>query len=358
MALQAVILAGGMGTRLRPLTLNRPKPIVPLVNVPFLHHQLALLATHGITDVILSISHMPDLIRQVMGDGSGAGVRLRYVVETEPLGTAGGVRNAADLVAGRVVVLNGDILTDIDLGAMLAAHEARGAQASIYLTPVENPTAYGLVELDADGRVHRFLEKPSWDEVTTNTINAGIYVLERSLLDWIPKGQAYSMEREFFPMLLERRVAFVGHVPRAYWLDIGTAAKYLQAHQDVLDRLVQTPVAPGGRRVQEGWVDPGAEIHSTARLRAPLVIGRGCRIERDVVLGPGVVLGEGCRLEAGVHLEGSVLWEDVSVGAGARLAGCLVGRGCRVGGHAELGAGTVIGDGSALSEYSRLAATS
>jgi NDP-sugar pyrophosphorylase family protein len=355
MSLQAVILAGGMGTRLRPLTLNRPKPVVPLLNVPFLHHQLALLAGHGIRDVILSVSHLPDVIRSIMGDGAAAGVRLRYVVETEPLGTAGGVRNAADLVEGRVVVLNGDVLTDVDLGAMLAAHEARRAQATIFLTPVENPTAYGLVELEPDGRVHRFLEKPGWDEVTTNTINAGIYVLERELLELIPKGQPYSMEREFFPELLERRIPFLGHVPRAYWLDIGTAAKYLQAHQDLLDRLVQSPVTPAGRRVQEGWVDPGAELHSTVRLRAPVVIGPGCRIEQDAVVGPAVVLGAGCRLGRGVQAESAVLWEEVAVGAGARLHGSLVGRGCRVGAHAELAAGSVLGDGSVLSDYSRFA---
>jgi mannose-1-phosphate guanylyltransferase len=242
----------------------------------------------------------------------------------------------------------------VDLGAMLAAHDARRAKATIFLTPVENPTAYGLVELGADGRVHRFLEKPGWDEVTTNTINAGIYVLERELLDLIPKNQTYSMEREFFPSLLERRIPFLGHVPRAYWLDIGTAAKYLQAHQDLLDRHVQSPVTPPGRGVQEGWVDPGAEFHSTARLRAPVVIGPGCRLEQDVVVGPGVVLGAGCRLERGVQAESAVLWEDVAVGAGARLHGCLVGRGCRIGAHAELGGGTVLGDGSALSDYSRL----
>ncbi|MBI3455634.1 MAG: NDP-sugar synthase [Candidatus Rokubacteria bacterium] len=354
MPLQAVILAGGHGTRLRPLTLNRPKPVVPLLNVPFLHHQLALLAAYGIADVIVSVSHMPEVIRAVMGDGSAAGVRLRYVVEAEPLGTAGGVRNAADLVAGRVVVLNGDVLTDLDLGAMLAAHEARGAKASIYLTPVENPTAYGLVELKPDGRVHRFLEKPGWDEVTTNTVNAGIYVLERELLDLIPKGRPYSMEREFFPMLLERRMSFLGHVPRAYWLDIGTAAKYLQAHQDLLDRLVQTRVTPPGRRVQEGWLDPGAELHSTVRLRAPVVIGPGCRLGKNVVIGPGAALGAGCELGAGAHVEASVLWEEVIVGAGARVLGSLIGRGCRVGAHAELGAGTVLGDGSVLSDYSRL----
>jgi NDP-sugar pyrophosphorylase family protein len=355
MPLQAVILAGGMGTRLRPLTLNRPKPVVPLLNVPFLHHQLALLGAHGIRDVILSVSHMPEVIRSVMGDGAAAGVRLRYVVETEPLGTAGGVRNAADLVEGRVVVLNGDILTDVDLGAMLAAHEAKRAKATIFLTPVENPTAYGLVELEPDGRVHRFLEKPGWDEVTTNTINAGIYVLERELLELIPKDQPYSMEREFFPSLLERRLSFLGHVPRAYWLDIGTAAKYLQAHQDLLDRLVQSPVAPPGRRVQEGWVDPSAELHSTVRLRAPVVIGPGCRIEQDAVVGPGVVLGAGCRLGRGVQAESAVLWEEAVVGAGARLHGCLAGRGCRIGAHAELAAGTVLGDGSVLSDYSRFA---
>jgi NDP-sugar pyrophosphorylase family protein len=355
MSLQAVILAGGMGTRLRPLTLNRPKPVVPLLNLPFLHHQLALLGAHGIRDVILSVSHMPEVIRSVMGDGQAAGVRLRYVVETEPLGTAGGVRNAADLVEGRVVVLNGDVLTDVDLGAILAAHESRRAKATIFLTPVENPTAYGLVELEPDGWVHRFLEKPGWDEVTTNTINAGIYVLERELLDLIPKDQPYSMEREFFPALLERRVPFLGHVPRAYWLDIGTAGKYLQAHQDLLDRLVQSPVTPPGRRVQEGWVDPTAELHSTVRLRGPVVIGPGARLEQDVVVGPGVVLGAGCRLGHGAQAESAVLWEDVAVGAGARLHGCLVGRGCRIGAHAELTGGSVLGDGSALSDYSRFA---
>ncbi len=356
MALQAVILAGGRGTRLRPLTLHRPKPIVPLLNVPFLHHQLALLSAHGVTDIILSVSHMPELIQAVMGDGRDVGVRLRYAVETEPLGTAGGVRNATDLVEGRVVVLNGDVLTDLDLGAMLAVHETRRAKASIYLTPVENPTAYGLVDLERDGRVRRFLEKPSWDEVTTNTVNAGVYVLERELLELIPKGQSYSMERDFFPALLERRVPFIGHVPRAYWLDIGTTAKYQQAHQDLLDRLLQSRVTPPGRRIQEGWLDPTAELHGTVRLRAPVVIGPACRLEAEAVIGPGVVMGAGCRIGPGVHVEAGVLWEEVEVGAGARLNGCLVGRGCRVGAHAELTTGAVLGDGSVLSDYSRLSA--
>jgi NDP-sugar pyrophosphorylase family protein len=354
MALQAVVLAGGLGTRLRPLTLHRPKPVVPLLNVPFLHHQLAWLAAHGITDVILSVSHMPEPIRRVMGDGRTAGVRLRYVVEEEPLGTAGGVRNAADLVEGRVVVLNGDVLTDMDLGAMLAAHEARRAKATIFLTPVENPTAYGLVELTPDGHVRRFLEKPGWDEITTNTINAGVYVLERELLDLIPKAQPFSMEREFFPLLLERREPFFGHVPPAYWLDIGTAVKYLQAHRDLLDQAVRTHVGLPGPRGPAGWVDPSATVPATVRLRGPVLVGADCRLEDDVVVGPGAVLGPGCRLARGAQIEGTVLWEEVSVGAGARLHGALLGRGCRVGAHVELGTGTALGDASVISDYSRL----
>ena len=255
MTVQAVILAGGLGTRLRPLTLERPKPVVPLLNVPFLSYQLGLLGAHGVRDVILSISHRSEAIREIMARERLGAVRLRDVVERDPLGTAGGVRNAADLVDGRVVVMNGDVLTELDLTAMLQAHEARGAAATIYLMPVDNPTAYGLVELEPDGRVRRFLEKPGWEEVTTNTVNAGVYVLERDLLELIPKGEAYSMEREFFPLLLERGVPFYGFVSPGYWVDIGTPAKYFQAQQDLLARRFRAHVAPDGRRGPRG-VDP------------------------------------------------------------------------------------------------------
>ncbi|MBI2879481.1 MAG: NDP-sugar synthase [Candidatus Rokubacteria bacterium] len=353
--LQAVILAGGFGTRLRPLTLHRPKPVVPLLNHPFLHYQLALLAAHEVRDVILSVSHLPETIRAVMGDGSALGVRLRYAVEDEPLGTAGGVRNAADLVEGRVVVLNGDVLTDLDLSRMLATHEARRARATIYLTPVENPTAYGLVELDPEGRVRRFLEKPGWDEVTANTVNAGVYILERELLELVPKGRPYSMEREFFPDLLARGVPFFGHVDPAYWLDIGTTEKYLQAHRDLLEGRLRSPLRPRGRALGEGWVEPGTSIAESARLVGPVVLGAGCRVEAEARVGPAVVLGAGCVVGAGAHLEGAVLWESVSVGAGARLSGCLVARDCRIGAHARLTPGVVLGEGSVVTEHSRVA---
>jgi NDP-sugar pyrophosphorylase family protein len=353
---QAVILAGGLGTRLRPLTLERPKPVVPLLNVPFLSYQLGLLGAHGVRDVILSVSHRPETIRTIMARERLGEVRLRDVVESDPLGTAGGVRNAADLVDGRVVVLNGDVLTDLDLTAMLRAHEARGAAATIYLTPVENPTAFGLVELEPDGRVHRFLEKPSWDEVTTNTVNAGVYVLERELLEWIPKGEAYSMEREFFPQLLERGVPFYGYVAPGYWLDIGTPAKYLQAQQDLLARRLRPHVEPAGHESASGWIHPTATVAPSARLLGPVAIGAGCHVEADAVVGPSVVLGAGCRIGAGAHLDTSVLWEEVEVGAAARLTGCLVGRGVSIGAHARVTPGAILGDGTRLGDYSRIAA--
>jgi mannose-1-phosphate guanylyltransferase len=353
--LQAVILAGGLGTRLRPLTLERPKPVVPLLNTPFLCYQLGLLGAHGVQDVILSISHRSAAIRAIMAGQQLGQVRLRDVVEADPLGTAGGVRNAADLVDGRVVVLNGDVLTDLDLSAMLAMHEARGAAATIYLTRVENPTAYGIVELEDDGRVRSFLEKPGWEEVTTNTINAGAYILEREILEWIPKGEPYSMEREFFPLLLERGVPFYGFVSNAYWLDIGTPAKYFQAQQDLLARRLRPQVQPAGREGPEGWIHPTATIAPTARVHGPVAIGPGCRVEAGAAVGPGVVLGAGCRLGADAHVESAVLWEEVQVGAAARLAGCLAGRGVSIGAHARVTPGAVLGDGTRLGDYSRLA---
>jgi NDP-sugar pyrophosphorylase family protein len=353
--LQAVILAGGLGTRLRPLTLDRPKPVVPLLNVPLLRYQLGLLGAYGVRDVILSVSHRPDVIRATMAREALGDVRLREVVEVDPLGTAGGVRNAADLVAGRVVVLNGDVLTDLDLSAMLAAHEARGAAATIYLTPVENPTAYGLVELEPDGRVHRFLEKPGWEEVTTNTINGGIYVLERELLDLIPRGQPFSIEREFFPLLLKRGLPFYGFVSAGYWLDIGTPAKYLQAQQDLLARRLRAHAEPPGGGGPRGWIDTTATVAPSARVRGPVVIGPACHVEAEATVGPGVVLGAGCRIAAGAEIEGAVLWEEVHVGAGARLSGCLVGRGASIGAHARVTPGAVLGDGTRLADYSRLA---
>src|SRR5919199_3123372 len=240
--MKAILLAGGKGTRLRPLTLHTPKPIVPIFDRPFLHYQLDLLKqVPEIDEAILSLNYQPRRIEEIFGDGSDTGLALRYVVEPAPLGTAGAVRYAGESLRESVVVFNGDVLTEVDLAAVIALHRERRAKATIVLTPVDNPSAYGLVETDADGNISRFLEKPGEDEITCNTINAGIYVLEPETFERIPKDTAWSIERSFFPSLVERGETFVAYVYDGYWIDIGTPAKYLQVHRDIMDGRYSAP---------------------------------------------------------------------------------------------------------------------
>ena len=237
--MQALILAGGKGTRLRPLTVYTPKPIVPICNRPFLLYQIDTLRRAGITDITLSLSYQPNKIEQLLGDGSDVGVKLKYTVEPQPMGTAGAYKYAEELIREPTVVFNGDILTDLDLKAVIREHTERKATATVVLTPVDNPSAYGLVETESDGRIRRFLEKPKLDEITCNTINAGTYILEPKVLDLIPTGENHSFEYGLFPELLKRKEAFFAHVPaRTYWIDIGTPERYLRVHQDLLANRV------------------------------------------------------------------------------------------------------------------------
>ncbi|PYM80822.1 MAG: hypothetical protein DME09_18430 [Candidatus Rokuibacteriota bacterium] len=371
---QAVILAGGQGTRLRPLTHTRPKPIVPLLDRPFLHYQLALLRQHGITDVILSCSYRVADIRAAMGTGDAAGVRLRYVVEATPLGTAGGLRNAAALARGRLVVLNGDVLTDADLGAVLRVHAARQAGVTIGLVPVEDPTSYGLVETGADGAVRRFLEKPRPEEVTTNLVNAGIYVLEAELLGRIPADRPprpeevttnlvnagiyvleaellgripadrpVSIEREVFPAFLASGVPVFGSaLGDHYWRDIGSPAAYRDAQVDLLRGRVATTVRPAGTLREGCWVGAGTRLAPGATLVAPSVIGARVRVGAGARLGPLAVVGAGARIAAGARIEGAILWEGVAVGEGAVLRDCIVGADAVIGAHVEVAPGVVL----------------
>ena len=289
---------------------------------------------------------MVEAVRAAMGDGAAWDVRLSYVVEEEPLGTAGGVRNAADRVADLVLVLNGDILTDADLSAMLAFHRARGAAASIYLTRVPDPTAYGLVELADGGAIRRFLEKPDPAQVTTDTVNAGAYLLERSLLDRIPTGRAVSIEREFFPGLLIDRMPFFGWVSGAYWLDIGSPAKYRQGQLDLLAGRVATVLAPAGACGDGRFIAERVVIDPGATVAGPAVVGAGCRIAAGARVGPDAVLGPGCEVGPAAVVGGAVLWERVAVGAGAALRDCIAGAGVRVGGGAQVGPGAVLAPGT------------
>jgi mannose-1-phosphate guanylyltransferase len=347
--MKAVILAGGEGTRLRPLTLTLPKPVVPVVDRPFLRHQLDLLARAGVEEVVCAVGYRPDRIEAVFGDGRALGMSIRYAVEQAPLGTGGAVRNAAPLLDRRTVVLNGDVLSDLDLAEVVKGHERAGAAATLVLAPVPNPSAYGLVETDSAGRVSRFVEKPDPAQVTTDTINAGVYVLETRLLDLMPPAVNYSIERGFFPELLARGDLVMAHVHRGYWIDIGTPEKYLQVHRDVLSG--RFPVALCGAARCGGRIHAEAGVHAGARLRGPFFVGPGCEVAEAAEIGPGAVLVSDVRVGPGACVRDTVLWPGCEIGAGSRVEGALLGTGVRIGRHASA-RGVVLGEGSVLSEYS------
>ena len=351
--MKAVILAGGEGTRLRPLTLTVPKPVVPIVDRPFLRHQLDLLGQAGITEVVFSLGYRPERVQAIFGDGSALGKKIRYAVESTPLGTGGAVKNAERYLEDVTVLLNGDELTDVDLAAVVRAHREREAVATIVLAPVPNPAAYGLVEADEGGRVRRFIEKPEPAQITTDTINAGIYVLQTATLELMPAGINHSIERAFFPALLGRGDRVAAHVHRGYWIDIGTPEKYLQVHRDVLSG--RFPVRIEGRPVAGGWVHEGAVVEPGAELRAPFYVGPGSRVAATAQVGPNAALASRVWVEAGARIRDSVLWDGCHVGADTHVDGALLGAGVRTGRHVVIGPGAVLGEGASLSDYSRTA---
>jgi NDP-sugar pyrophosphorylase family protein len=351
--MKAVILAGGEGTRLRPLTLSLPKPVVPVVDRPLLRHQLELLATVGVREVVFCVAYQPERVRAVFGDGAAHGCRIHYAVEDVPLGTGGALKNAEPLLDDTTIVLNGDVLSDVDLPRVVSEHRASGATATLVLAPVPNPAAYGLVVTSRDGRVGRFIEKPDPAQITTNTINAGIYVLATASLRLMPCGQNHSIERAFFPDLLARGEPVRGHVHGGYWIDIGTPEKYLQAHRDVLRGRL--PVALEGTARDGGWLHETATVAPEARLVAPFYAGPGCRVAAGATLGPDATLVADVELEAGAAVRDSVVWQGCSIGAGAVVEGALLSSRVSIAPHARLAPGALLGEGSRLSEFSRSA---
>jgi mannose-1-phosphate guanylyltransferase len=351
--MKAVILAGGEGTRLRPLTLAVPKPVVPVVDRPFLRHQLDLLSRVGVEDVILSIAYRPERIQEVFGDGTAVAKRIRYVVEDVPLGTGGAVKNAEALLDSTTLVFNGDVLTDVDLPRVVEEHRASGAAATLVLAPVPNPSAYGLVEVDASLRVLRFLEKPDPSQITTDTINAGIYVLQTSTLSLMPDGVNHSIERAFFPALLARGDLVRAHVHRGYWIDIGTPEKYLQVHRDILRG--RFPVLPEGRGRSGGWVHDAARVDPEALLEGPFYVGPGCRVAAGATVGPDATLVSDVVVETGARVRDSVLWSGCRMGVASEAIGVLCASRVQVGPHARILPGAVLGEASVLTDHSRTA---
>jgi mannose-1-phosphate guanylyltransferase len=332
--MKAVILVGGEGTRLRPLTCNIPKAIVPILNRPFLEHLLGYLKEHGVTDAILAMGYLPDPIQRCLGDGTQLGVRLTYLVEESPLGTAGAVKNAESYLDGPFLVFNGDIITEIDITAMMKRHKEVKPKVSIALTPVDNPTIYGVVETDARGIVQRFVEKPTWDKVTTNMINAGIYILEPEVLAHIPASTPSMFENYLFPRLLEMGEPILGYPSNAYWIDIGTPEKYLKVNHDLL-------LQQAGRGIQ---AKGNSQLHPAAQIEGPVLIAEECIIAEDAKLKGPAVLGPHCEIGKGAVVQGVILWHHSRVGEKAILKNCVVCSHSYVGQGSYVPANCVLGD--------------
>ncbi|MGZ4168320.1 MAG: sugar phosphate nucleotidyltransferase [Solirubrobacteraceae bacterium] len=354
--MQALILAGGEGTRLRPLTSTVPKPVVPLVDRPFIAYMIEWLRGHGVDDVILACGFMADGVRDVLGDGSSLGVRLRYIEEPTPLGTGGALKYAEDLLEDRFFMLNGDVLSDMDLTAQMRQHEDTGARATLALIAVDDPSSYGLVRVGEDRAVREFVEKPSPDEGGTHLINAGAYIIERDVLDdMAPAGTRISIEREVFPTLVGN--GLYGCESHGYWKDIGTPERYLEATFEILAGEVRTEV---GRQIAEAGGVLRRDGGGAGIVHGPALVDVDCTLAADAVVGSRSVLGRGVTVGPGAHIESSVVLDGASVGAGSRITSSIVGprvsigEGCRVEGRVVLGQGVSVGSGNTLREGMRI----
>ncbi len=344
MSVQAVILVGGKGTRLQPLTTERPKPIVSLVDRPFMAYMLEWVASHGITDVIMCCGFLPDALQEVLGDGSRYGVSLTWVIEPDPRGTAGALKMAEPHIDGRFVMLNGDVLTDIDLGAQIRQHDETGATGTLGLVPVEDPTAYGLVRVHHDQRVSGFLEKPDPAEIDTDLISAGVYVLEPSVLEMIPPDRMVSIEREVWPRLVDHGLYGCQH-RSAYWMDIGTPERYLEGTADILAGRVRTRVVD---RLNDGAIDASATVAADLDLSPEALVDAGARIGSNVRVGGGSVVGPDVTIDDDVIVENAVIMAGARIASGARLRRCVVGENAEIGPNVRLSGASMVGDGAVI----------
>jgi len=324
--------------------------MLPILNRPFLEHMIRYLKGHGVNEIVFAMCYLPDRIESYFGDGSEFGVKLTYVVEKFPMGTAGAIKNTERYLDDLFLVFNGDVFTDIDLGAMLSFHQQQKAKATIALTPVDDPSAYGVVETDTHGRVKRFIEKPPREEATTNLINAGIYILDPEVLQDIPLDTFFMFEHHLFPHLLEKGIPIYGYPSDAYWIDMGTPEKYLQLHHDLLQGKSTTYLYSKPEHKEAAQ----ASIHPTARIEGAVVIGNGCSISSGALIEGPAVIGEECIILDGATIVGAVLGRNVQVGKRAILRDCIVGKSSLIGDESLIPEGSVICDNITISAGSQL----
>jgi mannose-1-phosphate guanylyltransferase len=323
--MKALILAGGLGTRLYPLTWGRPKGLVPIGNRPFMERVFEWLHHYEISDAVLALSHFSDHIQDHLGDGSAWHIKLSYLLEDQPLGSGGAIKNAQQILGDKpFLVLNGDILTDLDLSKMILFHQQRKAKMTISLAQVDDPSHYGVVALDDRNRLLRFVEKPAPDQAPSRYINAGVWIFEPDMLDLMPpQGEPFSVERKFWPHCLEQDIPMYGYAEECYWLDIGTLERYKQANQDLLVGGIHMGV--DGREIAPGiWISEGVEIHPSAHLAAPVIIGAHTTIGEGTAV-TNSVIGTRCSIQSHAHIADSVLWDEVTIGSKAHIRNSIVG---------------------------------
>jgi mannose-1-phosphate guanylyltransferase/phosphomannomutase len=351
---KAIVMAGGQGSRLRPLTLTRPKPMMPVANRPVMAHILDWLKGHGFSEVLVTLHYRADDIRRAFGDGRSLGLKITYRVEEEPLGTAGSVKFAEDWIAGEpFLIASGDALTDLDLTALTGRHRKTGAWLTLGLKHVEDPSQYGIVILDDRGRVSRFQEKPGASQAFSNLANTGIYCVEPQVLEKVPRGRPYDWSRDVFPQLMAEGLPLFGHMLDGYWCDIGSITDYRRGQRDALEGAVR--VALPGQPVRPGvWIGSNVRIAPGAVIEGPVLIGAGCRIERDALILPGSVLGERTIVRAGACVWNAVLGAECEIGPSAVVRDCILGEETRVGAACSVSDGAVVGRGCRLTAAARV----
>ncbi len=340
-------MAGGEGTRLRPLTSMRPKPMVPIVNQPVMEHILGLVQHHGINEVVATLAFMPQVIEDYFGDGDEWGIDISYAIEETPLGTAGSVKNAAEALTETFIVISGDALTDINLTEVIDFHKAHGGAVTIALKRVPDPLEFGVVITDDNGKIERFLEKPSWGQVFSDTINTGIYVVEPLVFDYIPEGKPFDFSSELFPLLMKNGHELYGCIVDGYWADVGSLEGYVEVHRDILDGKAMIYV-PGARTKDDVWVGPGADIDPSVQISPKVVIGANTTVRAGAKLGPYTVIGDNCLIGNDAETDHTIVWNDSFVGKHSQVKGAVLCRSVDIRAGARVGNGAVIGDESVV----------